>query len=246
MSNLCGDFAVICGDFSQIKGIKKINELLILKSFHQVAIPAYNEYRRSAKKNAYKADLTSLHKGWLAFGVELDSFCERETIPETATLGNVGMASLTSSKLYGVKGSCVATGTCNTSDQTTIAGTASSIACTALTGLGAGCSATWNSTAGSGPGKHNFIGFSTTAPTCIDPKTNGRLDESQVQIVGEQGGTPTNVSSTGCELDVTSYEMGVYGHVSGPDYYGVSINHNSVLSDEVITSSSQVNANSGC
>ena len=43
----------------------------------------------------------SLHKGWLAFGVEIDSFCERETTPIRASIHNVGMASLLSSKLYG-------------------------------------------------------------------------------------------------------------------------------------------------
>jgi len=35
------------------------------------AISAYNEYRKSAKKTAYRTDLLAVHKGWLAFGVEL-------------------------------------------------------------------------------------------------------------------------------------------------------------------------------
>ena len=78
----------------------------IMGTLAAIAIPAYNEYRRSAKKSAYKADLTSLHKGWLAFGVELDSFCERDTSPVEASLGNVGMSSLVSSSLYGGQGAC--------------------------------------------------------------------------------------------------------------------------------------------
>ena len=73
----------------------------IMGTLAAIAIPAYNEYRKSAKKSAYKADLTSLHKGWLAFGVELDSFCERRTNPKDASIKNVGMESLFSSKLYG-------------------------------------------------------------------------------------------------------------------------------------------------
>ena len=35
-----------------------------------IAIPSYSNYRKTAKKSAYKADLVSLHKGWLAFSVE--------------------------------------------------------------------------------------------------------------------------------------------------------------------------------
>ena len=66
-----------------------------------MSVTAYNEYRKSAKKTSYRSDLLSLHKGWLAFGVEQDSFCERDTSPENASVENVGMASLLSSKLYG-------------------------------------------------------------------------------------------------------------------------------------------------
>ena len=73
----------------------------IMGTLAAIAIPAYNEYRKSAKKTSYRTDLLSLHKGWLAFGVELDSFCERETSPTNASINNVGMASLLSSKLYG-------------------------------------------------------------------------------------------------------------------------------------------------
>ena len=39
----------------------------IMGTLAAIAIPAYNEYRKSAKKAAYKADLSSLHKGWLSF-----------------------------------------------------------------------------------------------------------------------------------------------------------------------------------
>ena len=73
----------------------------IMGTLASIAIPAFNEYRKSAKKAAYRADLTSLHKSWLAFGVELDSFCTRDTDPDTASIANVGMASLSGSKYYG-------------------------------------------------------------------------------------------------------------------------------------------------
>ena len=58
----------------------------IMGTLAAIAIPAYNEYRKTAKKGAYKADLTSLHKGWLAFGVELDNFCQRETASAARSL----------------------------------------------------------------------------------------------------------------------------------------------------------------
>ena len=73
----------------------------IMGTLASIAIPAFNEYRKSAKKASYRADLTSLHKSWLAFGVELDSFCDRDTAPTDASIVNVGMASLSGSKYYG-------------------------------------------------------------------------------------------------------------------------------------------------
>ena len=77
----------------------------IMGTLASIAIPAFNEYRKSAKKASYRADLTSLHKSWLAFGVELDSFCERESgaqaADRVASIVNVGMESLSGSKYYG-------------------------------------------------------------------------------------------------------------------------------------------------
>ena len=70
----------------------------IMGTLASIAIPAFNEYRRSAKKASYRADLSSLHKGWFAFGVEIDSFCDREShSSRVASIRNVGMESL----LYG-------------------------------------------------------------------------------------------------------------------------------------------------
>ena len=35
-----------------------------------------------------------------------------------------------------------------------------------------------------------------------------------------------------CDLNVSTYEMGVYGHISGDDFYGVSLTHEGVISNE--------------
>ena len=216
----------------------------IMGTLAAIAIPAYNEYRRSAKKSAYKADLTSLHKGWLAFGVELDSFCERDTSPEAASLGNVGMSSLNSSSLYGGQGACVGNGdaTCTSADDTAVAGATTSALCTAIVFNGASCSASWNSQAGNSPGKHNFIGFGTE--NCIVGSPD-QVNDANVQILGEENGVNTT-PDTACDLNINSYKLGVYGHVSGINYYGVGIDHNGVLLDQQDVSTSQNVAKSGC
>ena len=191
-----------------------------------IAIPAYNEYRKSAKKTAYKSDLISLHKGWLAFGVELDSFCERETTPATASISNVGMASLLSSKLYGLNGNLwqcqrnTATVPCSGMGDAE-----GSLHQHAVSTCMTGCSAVQIAINRSGPGKHNFIGFND-ASNCTN------VADDSVRILGAEGTTPTVVPSSACVLNISSYDMGVYGHISGVDYFGVSINQNGVVSNE--------------
>ena len=90
----------------------------IMGTLAAIAIPAYNEYRKSAKKTAYRSDLLGLHKGWLAFGVELDSFCERETQPQVASIESVGMSSLRNSSLYGGQVTSMVPHSCSTGTLT--------------------------------------------------------------------------------------------------------------------------------
>ena len=193
----------------------------IMGTLASIAIPAFNSYRKSAKKTAYKSDLTALHKGWQAFGVELDSYCERETSPDDASITNVGMESLLTSKLYGVNGNNLVkcTGTCT-------AGTPPNSVGPGVHPTGSACATgcTQSAVSGNGPGKHNFIGFGATS--C----TNLTLT-SDAQILGVESTTPTT-HDTDCDLDVSTYEMGVYGHISGSDYFGISIDENGVTSSE--------------
>ena len=193
----------------------------IMGTLASIAIPAFNSYRKSAKKTAYKSDLTALHKGWQAFGVELDSYCERETNPDDATITNVGMESLLTSKLYGVNGNNLVkcTGTCT-------AGTPPGSVGAGVHAAGSTCATgcTSSTVSGNGPGKHNFIGFGDTS--C----TNVTLT-SDAQILGVEGTTPTTHDAD-CDLDVATYQMGVYGHISGADYFGISIDENGVTSSE--------------
>ena len=196
----------------------------IMGTLAAIAIPAYNEYRKSAKKTAYRSDMLSLHKGWLAFGVELDSYCERETSPTNATIPNVGMKSLISSKLYGVPAAANCDSTiigaactgCSVSG-TTCTGTAAS--CTNATLNGTVCSAAQYIPARSGPGKNNFIGFGAIACGAL------------VAPVADQHFVNNTATDTNCSLAVTTYKLGVFGHISGNNYIGFEVDNNGVVAE---------------
>ncbi len=202
---------------------------------------AYNEYRKSAKKTAYRSDLLGLHKGWLAFGVELDSFCERETNPTNSSLSNVGMGSLLSSKLYGVdrsaavNASCTA-GTVCTSPTLSPAGCSNNVAgsCTGCT-----CPATNDATfvayrpISGGPNKENFIGF-------------GDDNCGTASLLTRQEKATSTTHDADCDLNVSTYEMGVYGHISGDTYFGVSVNNTGIVSAEVEKTTTVTAADASC
>ena len=172
----------------------------IMGTLAAIAIPAYNEYRKTAKKGVYKADLTSLHKGWLAFGVELDNFCERETAPASAAIEHVGMVSLLSSKLYGDGSARCSVGTHATQAN-----------CTGAGGI-------WTA-ATTGPGKNNFIGFGTIGAGCSATGTKVEISASTTTI------------DPACDLTESTYDMGVYGHLSGDEYHGAQIQHTGVFAE---------------
>jgi len=194
----------------------------IMGTLASIAIPAFNEYRKSAKKASYRADLTSLHKSWLAFGVELDSFCERDTNPQFASLRSVGMGSLETSKLYGTNAAiAMESGVCGSNNE-----------CSNSRRLGQSCTAAADCNAppipeGNGPGKTNFIGFGAVAcPNATTTASNSRITENQEsassQITGEDD----------CDLAVSRYELGVVGHVSGTSWFAQSIDNTGILSLE--------------
>ena len=161
----------------------------IMGTLASIAIPAFNEYRKTAKRASYRADLTSLHKSWLAFGVELDSFCERESgsspTERVASIVNVGMASLSGSKYYGPN-----------ANKNNFIGFGGSGGC-----------ATWNAAI--------HIQSVNTPPL----STALVVNNAAAQI------------DTDCTLDIDEYEMGVFGHVSGADYYGLVIEETGVVTD---------------
>ena len=193
----------------------------IMGTLAAIAIPAYNEYRKSAKKTAYRTDMLAFHKGVLAFGVELDSFCERETTPDDVSINNIGMQSLTSSKLYGVNGTNLVqcTGTCT-------AGTPPGSVGAGIHPAGSNCATGCTSTtvSGNGPGKANFIGFGTE--NCSNLSAI-----SDISITGPDGTTPTTADPN-CNLDIDQYDLGVYGHLAGAEYSSFEVNHNGVVAEQ--------------
>ena len=238
--------------FSPRKGFSLVELMVvvaIMGTLAAIAIPAYNEYRKSAKKTAYKSDLMGLHKGWLAFGVELDNFCERTTQPSTSSITNVGMTSLTTSKLYGTNGAAVAavnascaTGTLTPAGCSAVPGGANP--CTGCSGGGTFTAATPALPAGNGPGKHSFIGFTAQGTTCGGAITSRQIIGNQ----GSNGAGATTVPTSGaaaCNLTEVTYEMGVYGQLTGVTFFGVSINHSSVISTE-FEGAHATNANPNC
>ena len=206
----------------------------IMGTLAAIAIPAYNEYRKAAKKTAYKTDLLSLHKGWQAFGVELDSFCERETgstaAQKGASISNVGMDSLTNSKLYGV----------NTAVNAQV-GVCTAGACVNSRRVGRTCAAATDCNApaipaGNGPGKVNFIGFG--AETC-----NLGSQATLGDILLEDGSLrPDN----DCSLGVTTYKMGVFGHISGSSFIGVQVENSGVVTERAEVGNTQANLETTC
>ena len=202
----------------------------IMGTLAAIAIPAYNEYRKTAKKGAYKADLTSLHKGWLAFGVELDNFCQRESSPEAASISSVGMESLINSKLYGSTTQANATCTVSatptggavdatqwTTCDNTVPGDCTSSHCQNSSTTGGVTFKAYD--AGNGPGKANFIGFGGVTAGCGTALTDIQVKDS-------------TVADAHCDLTSGTYDMGVYGHVSGDIWHSAEIKHTGVFTDQ--------------
>ena len=199
----------------------------IMGTLASIAIPAFNSYRKSAKKAAYKSDLTSLHKGLQAFGVELDSYCERETLPDDFSISNVGMQSLLTSKLYGNNSATATNANCDVSGTLTPANLRPT-SCSPSGGANP-CSTCSSGSftpyipAGNGPGKDNFIGFEDASTNCSNITANV---DSIHRLKASNSAMPA-----GCDLNISAYSLGVAGHISGNDYIGFDINNNGVVDE---------------
>ena len=204
----------------------------IMGTLATIAIPAYNNYRQQAKKAAYRMDVSSLHKGWLAFGVEIDSFCERETTPVNASFSTVGLGGLLTSNLYGKNVTTSTDAKCMVgSPGVSTPANLRPRGCTASSSSNpcSSCSAgtfTPHIPAGNGPGKENFIGFGTVSGTGFCPNMNAT--EEYLHIVSSDAST---VTDTGCELKPTSYKMGSFGHISGDKWIGHQVTNTGIITE---------------
>ena len=179
----------------------------IMGTLASIAIPAFNSYRKSAKKSAYKADLTSLHKGWQAFGVEIDSYCERDTQPSQSSIDTVGMQSLYSSKLYGAnpgKENFI-----GFKDGTQIG---SNTACTFNN---------WNNTTKK---------YDTSTRNSLLQITNSPTDVQKKESIGIAK-TAAN-AGTNCKVNAEVYKMGVAGHIGGDQGIAYNLDQNGVVKEK--------------
>ena len=210
----------------------------IMGTLATIAIPAYNNYRQQAKKAAYRTDVSSLHKGWLAFGVEIDSFCERETIPVNASITNVGMGGLVTSKLYGnTNASATCTNPAGTCSGTCTAQTPSGTTCGVSPCVGGNpgeaCGQGSYIPAGNGPGRANFIGFGDAHTDC----SNISATVESEHILRDASAT----TDAQCNLEPSEYKIGSFGHISGSSWIGHQVTHTGIVSERNNLTASQFN-----
>ena len=168
----------------------------IIGALTGIAIPSYDAYRKSAKKTAFKTDLTSLHKAWLIFSMELENFCHRKTGPFfESSIGAVGMESLFTSGIYGDRVDEV---------SNFIGFSGFTPAC----GLRNVDSATGNNvTYGTGV---------RTAELHHNSPTANDLQKASAISISASPPPPQ------CQLDKGEYRMGVYVHIGKEEYFGFS------------------------
>ena len=173
----------------------------IIGALTSIAIPSYDAYRKSAKKTAFKTDLTSLHKAWLIFSMELENFCKRKTGPFfESSIGAVGMESLFTSGIYGDRADEV-------SNFIGFSGF-DSTSCGLLTVD----SATGNNVT-------YGTGVRTTALHHNSPTASDLEKASAISI---SASVPSSSPPPQCRLDKGEYRMGVYVHIGKEEYFGFS------------------------
>jgi len=174
----------------------------IIGALTSIAIPSYDAYRKSAKKTAFKTDLTSLHKAWIIFSMELENFCKRKTGPFfESSIGAVGMESLFTSGIYGDRVDEV---------SNFIGFSGFTPAC----GLKAATVASSVLTYASTP----RTVFTYTA-TDSDSDTE---DTNKANAISISASVPSSSPPTQCRLDKGEYRMGVYVHIGKEEYFGFS------------------------
>ncbi|MDE0152003.1 MAG: hypothetical protein OXK80_05880 [Bdellovibrionales bacterium] len=169
--------------------------------------------------------------------MELDSFCERETLPQEFSIANIGMKSLLNSKLYGQNRTTAIDADCDVSGTSTPANLRPSGCSASTQGACTSCSAgaftPYLAARSNAPGKENFIGFGA------DATTNGCGTAISENLHYVSDANPTTETQK-CDMGIVRYELGVVGHISGATWYGVSVNNEGVVSSEDEDSASAV------
>ena len=99
--------------------------------------------------------------------------------------------------------------------------TGTTTSCTTPANNGQTCGGQAYIPASVGPGKANFIGFGAISGTGCATLA---IQDHYLQDVAA-------TTDTDCGLSVTSYKLGVFGHVGGDDYTGFQIDNVGVVGD---------------
>ena len=171
-----------------------------------IAIPTFNEYRKSSQTTVYKTDLTSLHKGWLAFGTERSNFCRRRTKPREASIAYVGMESLFESKFYGNR-----------------VGTHNFIGFGSHDSDNLDCLSRANDVNG-------VIVYTREQKRQLNP-IYSRPEIPNLWRKAITIGLAWSLFAEECELSKDKYVMGVFGRLKKGEFTGLSITHNSLVKE---------------
>ena len=143
------------------------------------------------------------------------------------------MSSLTNSKLYGIDRPTEQLATVLVwSTWLYCGGTWTSASCT--TSGATACNGTAHLPVKQGPGKRNMIGFTDATCTGLTPAISASLVHQTDNATG---------LDTACDLDVTQYKMGVFGHISGTQFIGINVDDKGVIAEKAPGLVATVNSN---
>ena len=89
------------------RGISLLEIMVVVMLFSTlvaIAIPTYNKHVRKTRSLALQTDISSLHKGWQAFGASSRNYCFNELSRVHANIVSVGLRSLLTNGRYGSEG----------------------------------------------------------------------------------------------------------------------------------------------
>ena len=193
----------------------------IISVLLSIGIPVQMKYLRAARSTALKADMSSIHKGWQAFGSLARNYCYNEKSDVGANLESVGLMSLFSGKRYGS----------DSKKKPNFIGFGS-IPYANL------CKAGTN---------NNSRGNGEVVLNKAEHETKVTADSGAGIGIGVNSSGGTADQDTNCDLGIATYEIGAFAFVGKNIWEGMSLNERGVLSEvEEETSPTAVGNHTPC